>query len=78
MESIPYDKRKGKIWFNGELLTGKMQKSMFLITDCTTQVVSLREKGFMMEKYSDLKNILKDYFIQLKEWVLGSLFSKTN
>ena len=58
------------------LLTGKMQKSMFLITDCTTQVVSLREKGFMMEKYSDLRNILKDYFIQLKEWELKFLILK--
>ena len=23
METIPYDKRSGKIWFNGELLIGK-------------------------------------------------------
>ena len=73
MESIPYDKRSGKIWFNGKTVNWADAIFIFLTTDCIMQVACLKVRGFMMEKYLSLNNILKDFFILLIEWVLRFL-----
>ena len=68
MESIPYDKRTGKIWFNGKPLTGQTQIYIYSIMDYIMRVAFLKEREFMMEKYLNFRNILRDSFIPLREW----------
>ena len=48
---IPYDKRNGKIWYNNDLVDWQDVKLHVLSHGCTTLVVYLREKEFMMEIY---------------------------
>ena len=51
MEMVPYDKRSGKIWFNGETIDWENANIHILIMDYIMPVVFLREKEFMMEKF---------------------------
>ena len=50
---IPYDKRSGKIWYNGELVDWSNVKVHVLSQDYTTLVVFLREREFMMVQSSN-------------------------
>ena len=76
MESIPYDKRLGKIWFNGVPINWSDVKIHVLSHGLHYASCVLKEKEFTMEKYLNLKNILKDYFTQLLGWVLKFLTAK--
>ena len=53
MESIPYDKRSGKIWFNGKTVNWKDANIHVLTTDFITPVVFLKVRGYMTEKFLD-------------------------
>ena len=47
MESIPYDKRTGKIWFNGKTVDWADANIHILNHELRTQVVFLKVKEFM-------------------------------
>ena len=51
MEMIPYDKRSGKIWFNGKPVNWKDAQIHVLNHDCIMQAVCLRVKEYTTEKY---------------------------
>ena len=73
MESIPYDKRSGKIWFNGKTVDWADANIHILIMDCIMPAVYLKERGFMREISLNWKITPKDFFILLKEWALKFL-----
>ena len=70
MDTIPYDKRSGKIWFNNELVDWKDAKVHVLNHGLHYASCVLKEKEFMMEKFLNLKNIQRDFFILQKGWEL--------
>ena len=51
MESIPYDKRSGKIWFNGKAVEWKDTQIHVLTMVCTMLAVYLKGKEFTKVKY---------------------------
>jgi len=70
---IPYDKRNGKIWYNSDLVDWSDVKLHVLSHGLHYGSCVLKVKEFMMEIFLNLRNILQDFFIQQKEWVLKSL-----
>jgi len=70
MESIPYDKRSGKIWFDGKSVNWSDVKIHVLSHGLHYASCVLKAKEFMMGKYLNSKNIQTGCFTQLLEWVL--------
>ena len=68
MESIPYDKRSGKIWFNGKAVDWADANIHILNHGLHYASCVFEEKEFMMEKFSNSKNIQNDFFTRQKEW----------
>ena len=62
MESIPYDKRSGKIWYNGKTVKWADANIHILNHGYTMLAVYLKVREFMTEKYLNWKNIPKDFF----------------
>ena len=69
MESIPYDKRSGKIWFNGKTVDWK-DANIHILNHGLHYASCVFEGERVTMKFLDLRNILLDYFILLKGWVL--------
>ena len=73
---IPYDKRSGKIWYNGELVDWSDVKVHVLshglhYASCVFEGERVYDGSiFKLEEHTS------DYFIQLKEWVLKFLIVK--
>ena len=69
MESVPYDKRSGKIWFNGKTVDWA-DANIHILNHGLHYASCVFEGERVYEgKFLNLKSILKDCFIQKKEWV---------
>ena len=73
---IPYDKRSGKIWYNGQLVDWSDVKVHVLshglhYASCVFEGERVYDGSIL-----SLRNILQDYFIQQEEWVLKFLIVK--
>ena len=66
MEMIPYDKRSGKIWFNGKTINWK-DAQIHVLNHGLHYASCVFEEKFTT-KYLNSKSTQKDYFIVLKEW----------
>ena len=76
MESVPYDKRSGKIWFNGDTVDWKNANIHILNHGLHYASCVFEGERVTMGRFLNWKNIRVDYFIQLKEWGLKYLILK--
>ena len=70
MESIPYDKRSGKIWFDGKPVNWPDVKIHVLSHGLHYASCVFEGERVYDGEYLNLKSIRKDCFTQLLEWVL--------
>ena len=74
MESIPYDKRSGKIWFNGKTVDWA-DANIHLNHGLHYASCVFEGEEFTM-KYLNSKNILRDYFTLQKNGNYSSIFPR--
>ena len=68
MEIIPFDKRIGFIWYNGEFVEWQNATTHVLNHGLHYASCVFEGSEFMVRKSINWNNILIDYFILLKEW----------
>ena len=66
---IPFDKREGKIWYNGDLVQWQDAKLHVISHGLHYASLVFEDLEFMKVKFLNYKNTQTDYFTQLKEWI---------